>query len=79
MNSPYGLNCHRAYIYPELTCDYKKESDRRLIETNPINRIFRLYISKNKNELCYDNEIPIIPMQYNKETKHSLKKQNKSI
>ena len=30
-NSQNGLNCVRAYIYPELTCDYKKESDRKLI------------------------------------------------
>lgn len=45
----------------------------KLITTNPINRVFRLFISKNKHELCYDNEIPIQPIQYNKESKHSLK------
>ena len=44
----------------------------KLITTNPINRVFRLFISKNKHELCYDNEIPIQPIQYNKESKHSL-------
>ena len=73
IKSPYGLNCVRAYRFPELTYDYKKESDMKLIATNPINRVFRLFISKNKHELCYYNKIPIQPIQYNKESKHSLK------
>ena len=46
--SPYGLNCVRAYIFPELTCDYKRESAMKLIKPNPINRVFRLFISNNK-------------------------------
>ena len=79
LESQNGLNCVRAYRYPELTYDYKKESDIRLIKTNPINRVFRQYISKNKSELCYDNEIPIQVVQYNKETKHSFKKQHNLI
>ena len=32
LNSQYGLNCVRAYIYPELTYDYKKWSDIKLIK-----------------------------------------------
>ena len=63
LNSHYGLSCVRAYRCPELKCDYKKESDRKLIETNPINRVFRLYISNNKSVLCNDNKIPV--QQYN--------------
>ena len=47
---------------PELTSDYNKESDIRLIKTNPI----------DKSELCYDNKVPVQLIQYNKETKHSL-------
>ena len=78
LHSQYGWNYVRAHIYPVLTYDYKKEADIKLIKTNPINRVVRQYISKNKSELCYDNKIPIIPIQYNKETKHSLK-QNKWI
>jgi len=62
--------------YNNIKHDYKTDSDIRLIKTKPTNRVFRLYISKNKSELCYDNKIPITPIQYNKETKHSLK-QNK--
>ena len=50
-----------------------KESDIRLIKTNPNNEIYGQYISKNKSELCYDNKIPIQVIQYNKEIKHSLK------
>ena len=65
-NSQNGLNCVTAYRYPELTYDYKKESDIRLITTNPINRVFRQYISENKSEVCYDNGIPIQVIQYNK-------------
>jgi hypothetical protein len=61
----------RAYRCPEFMCDYKRESDRKLIELNPINRVFILYISKNKSELCNDNKIPIL--QYDKGAKHSLK------
>ena len=61
----------RACRYPELTCDYKKESDRKLIETNPINGIFRLFISKTKV-----NNVMIIKFQLNQQyikvTKHSL-------
>ena len=59
LNSQNGLNCVRAYRYPELTYDYKKESDSRLIKANPIKRVFRQYLSKHKSELCYYNEIPI--------------------
>ena len=32
LNSQYGVNCVRAYIYPELTYDYKKWSDIKLIK-----------------------------------------------
>ena len=70
-NRQNGLNCVRAYRYPELTYDCKEKSDIRLIETNLINRVFRQYMSKDKSELCYDNEIPIQVIQYNKEAKHS--------
>jgi len=73
INGPCGLNCIRAYRFAELTYDYKKESDMKLIQTNPINRVFRLFISNNKNKLSYANIIPFQPIQYNKETKHSLK------
>ena len=63
----------RAYRFPELTYDYKKESDMKLIQTKPIHRVFRLFIANNKNKLSYANIIPFQPIQYNKETKHSLK------
>ena len=53
----------------------KKEADIELIKTNPINRVFTQYISKNKSKLCYDNNIPIQLIQYNKTSKHSLKTQ----
>ena len=33
LNSQYVLNCVRAYRYPELTYDYKKEADIKLIKT----------------------------------------------
>ena len=66
LNSHYGLNCVRAYRCPELKCDYKQESDRKLIETNPINRVFRLYIAKNKRELCNDNKLPVQIIPYDK-------------
>ena len=46
--SPYGLTCYIAHRYPELTCDCKKESDVKLTETNPINRTFRIYLSKKQ-------------------------------
>ena len=49
LSSQNGLNCVRAYIYPELTYDYKQGSDIKLIQTHPINRIFRQYIPKNKS------------------------------
>ena len=68
LNSQNVLNCVRAYICPELICDYKEESDRRLLETNPINIVFKLYISKNKLKLFYDDKIPTVPIQYSKET-----------
>ena len=58
LNSYYGSNCVRAYKCPELKCDCKPESDRKSIETNPSNRVFRLYISNNKSELCNDNKNP---------------------
>ena len=32
LNSQSGLNCVRAYICPELTYDFKKEYDVRLIK-----------------------------------------------
>ena len=60
LNSQNGLNCVRAYRHPELICGYKKEYDRKLIETNPINRVFRLYISKTKV-----NYVVIIIFQFN--------------
>ena len=60
---------------PRTCMWFKKRSDIRLIKTNRINRAFRQYISKHKGELCYDNKIPIQLIQYNKETKHSLKQQ----
>ena len=42
LNSQYGgLGCVRAYTYPELTS--------KLIETNPINRALRQYISRKQN------------------------------
>ena len=66
LHSQCGLNCVRAYKRPELMCDSKKEADIRLLKTNPINRVFKQYISKNKTELCYDNSIPIKLVQYNK-------------
>ena len=59
LNSQSGLNCVRAYIYPELTYVYKTESDIRLIKTNRINRVFGQYILKSKSELCCDNKSPI--------------------
>ena len=71
-NSQNGLNCVRAHRCPELICDCNKGPDRRLIETNPINRVLRLHISKNKLKLYHDNKVPIIPLQYSKEAKHSL-------
>ena len=76
LNSYSGLNCVRAYRCPELKCDYKQESDRKTIGTNPINGVFRLYISNNKNELCNENKIPIQIIQYDKTSKHSLKTQH---
>ena len=79
LNSYYGLNCVRAYRCPELKCDYKQESYRKLIGTNPINIVFRLYISNNKSELCNVNKIPLQIIQYNKEFKQLLEKHNKSI
>ena len=48
LNSQYGLNCVRAYRYPECKYDYKEEADIKSIKIKPINRIFRQYISKNK-------------------------------
>ena len=68
--------CVRAYRYPELTYEYKKEADIRLSKTNPINRVFRQYISKHKSELCYDNNIQIQVIQYNKTSYHSLNTAN---
>ena len=59
LDSHHGLNCVRAYRCPESVCYYKQESDRKWNETNPSNRIFRLYISNNKGELCNENTIPI--------------------
>ena len=73
-NSQTGLNCVRSYRNPELTYDYRKESIR-LIKANPTSRVLRQYTSKNKSELCYDNEIPIQLIQYNKTSNHSLKTQ----
>ena len=73
LNSHYGLNCVRAYRCPALKCDDKRGYDRKLFETSPINRVFRFYMSKSRSELCNDNKIPIRIIQYNKETKHSLK------
>ena len=73
IHSQNGLNCVRAYRNPELTYDYKNESDIRLIKTNPMNRVSRQYMSKNKSVLCYDTKIPIQLIQYSKETKHVLK------
>ena len=74
LNSQNGLNCVRAYIYPELTYDYKTEAYIKLIKTNPINRVFRQYISKNKSELYYDNRIPIQLIEYKKTTNSTHKR-----
>ena len=63
----------RAYRNPELTYDYEKESDIRLIKTNPINRVFRQQISENKGDLCCDNRSTSQHIQYNTEAKHVLK------
>ena len=40
LNSQCGLNCVRAYVYPELTYEYKKDAGIKLSKTNPINRVF---------------------------------------
>ena len=53
----------------------KNKADIKSIKTNPINRIFRQYVSKHKGELCYDNNIPIQVIQYNTTSNHSLRKQ----
>jgi len=53
INSPFGLNCIRAYRFPELTYDYKRESDIKLMKSNPINRVFRGFISNRKHALCF--------------------------
>ena len=55
--------------------DIKKGAEIKLIKSNPINRIFRQYISKHKSELCYDNNIPTQVIQYSRTSNHSLKTQ----
>ena len=73
IDSPNGLNCIRAYRFPEMECNYKRESDMKLIITNPINRVFRKFISDNKHEICNDKRMSFKPIQYTKETNHSYK------
>jgi hypothetical protein len=73
IKSPFGLNCVRAYRFPELAYDYKKESDMQLLKTNPINRVFRKYISDNQTYFC--ELVGIKNIKHNTHTKHIFKKQ----
>ena len=77
INSEFGLNCIRAYRCPELTYNYKLESDIKLVHKNPINRFFRTFISNQQEYLC--KILNIQNQKFNKNSKHSLKKQQIDI